>query len=60
MSVFAVTGEFNGLAVATWFARVPAVRESLDLSPGRLGLLLLAMSVGAIVAMPTSGKKAST
>ncbi|MFI7575535.1 MFS transporter [Micromonospora sp. NPDC049497] len=45
----------NGLAVATWFARVPAVREALDLSAGRLGLLLLAMSAGAIVAMPTSG-----
>jgi fucose permease len=45
----------NGLAVATWFARVPAVREALDLSAGRLGLVLLAMSVGAIVAMPASG-----
>ncbi|NES27266.1 MFS transporter [Micromonospora terminaliae] len=45
----------NGLAVATWFARVPAIRESLGLSAGRLGLLLLAMSAGALVAMSTAG-----
>lgn len=51
----AVVFALNGLAVATWFARVPAVREELGLSPGRLGLLLLAMSVGALLAMPTAG-----
>ncbi|KKK04916.1 MFS transporter [Micromonospora sp. HK10] len=45
----------NGLAVATWFARVPAVRDALGLSAGRLGLLLLAMSAGALVAMSTAG-----
>jgi predicted MFS family arabinose efflux permease len=45
----------NGLAVATWFSRVPAVREALGLGAGRLGLLLLAMSAGALVAMSTAG-----
>nr|WP_246017466.1 MFS transporter [Micromonospora pisi] len=45
----------NGLAVATWFARVPAAREGLGLSSGQLGLLLLAMSCGAILAMVTAG-----
>ncbi len=45
----------NGLAVATWFSRVPAVREALGLSAGRLGLLLLALSAGALVAMSTAG-----
>ncbi|MFK3979704.1 MFS transporter [Micromonospora sp. NPDC050397] len=45
----------NGLAVASWFARVPAAREGLGLSAGRLGLLLLAMSFGAILAMLTAG-----
>ncbi|MFC8850552.1 MULTISPECIES: MFS transporter [unclassified Micromonospora] len=45
----------NGLAIATWFARVPAAREALDLSAGGLGLLLLSMSVGALLAMPTAG-----
>ncbi|WP_433528791.1 MFS transporter [Micromonospora sp. CA-263727] len=51
----AVVFALNGLAVATWFSRVPAIRDGLGLSPGRLGLLLLAMSIGAIVAMPTAG-----
>ncbi|SCG45542.1 MFS transporter [Micromonospora halophytica] len=51
----AVVFALNGLAVASWFARVPAVRESLDLSPGRLGLLLVAMSIGAMLALPTAG-----
>ncbi|MFY1702414.1 MFS transporter [Micromonospora sp. WMMA1923] len=46
---------FNGLAIATWFARVPAVRDALSLSAGRLGLLLLAMSIGSIVALATAG-----
>ncbi|MTK04019.1 MFS transporter [Micromonospora sp. CP22] len=51
----AVVFALNGLAVASWFARVPAIRDGLGLTPGRLGLLLLAMSIGAIVAMPTAG-----
>ncbi|MEV4628138.1 MFS transporter [Micromonospora sp. NPDC049523] len=45
----------NGLAVASWFSRVPAAREGLGLSAGQLGLLLLAMSLGAILAMVTAG-----
>ncbi|WP_018830005.1 MFS transporter [Salinispora tropica] len=51
----AVVFALNGLAIGSWFARVPAIREALDLTPGRLGLLLLAMSAGAVLAMPTSG-----
>ncbi|MBY8870352.1 MFS transporter [Micromonospora sp. PLK6-60] len=51
----AVVFALNGLAVASWFARVPAVREALALNPGRLGLLLLAMSAGALLALPTAG-----
>jgi MFS family permease len=45
----------NGLAVASWFARVPAARDALGLSAGQLGLLLLALSAGAVLAMPMSG-----
>ncbi|SBT42112.1 MFS transporter [Micromonospora narathiwatensis] len=51
----AVVFALNGLAVGTWFSRVPAVREALGLSAGRLGLLLLAMSAGAVLAMPVAG-----
>ena len=45
----------NGLAIATWFARVPAARDALGLTAGRLGLLLLALSAGSVVAMPMAG-----
>jgi len=51
----AVVFGLNGLAVASWFARVPAARQALDLSAGRLGLLLLAMSGGAVLALTTAG-----
>lgn len=52
----AVTFGLNGVAVATWFARVPAARDALGLTPGALGLLLLSMSAGAFLAMLTAGE----
>jgi MFS family permease len=45
----------NGLAFASWVARVPAIRDTLDFTPGRLGLMLLAVSAGTMVALPLSG-----
>lgn len=45
----------NGFAFATWASRIPSVRQALDLGPGRLGLLLLAASIGAVCALPASG-----
>src|SRR4051794_31898816 len=53
----AVLGTFflNGFAFATFASRVPSVRQALDLGPGRLGLLLLATSAGAVLALPSSG-----
>lgn len=45
----------NGLAMASWFSRVPAARDALELTPGRLGLLLLAGSAGAVAALPVAG-----
>ncbi|MER5267282.1 MFS transporter [Actinosynnema sp. NPDC002837] len=52
----AVTFGLNGVAVASWFARVPAARDALGLGAGALGLLLLAMSAGATLAMLTAGE----
>jgi MFS family permease len=49
--VFAV----NGFAFATWVSRIPESRDALGLTPGGLGTLLLALSVGALVALPTAG-----
>ncbi|WP_323373747.1 MFS transporter [Plantactinospora alkalitolerans] len=51
----AVVFGLNGLAVASWFSRLPAARDALGLTPGRLGLLLLALSAGALLALPTAG-----
>ncbi|HEX8866882.1 MAG TPA: MFS transporter, partial [Lentzea sp.] len=52
----AVTFGLNGVAVATWFARVPAARDALGLTAGALGLLLLSMSLGAFLAMLSAGE----
>jgi MFS family permease len=51
----AVVFALNGFAFASWVSRIPEARAALDLSPGRLGTLLLALSVGAVIALPTAG-----
>lgn len=49
--VFAV----NGFLVLSLFSRMPALRDALDVTTGRLGILLLAGSVGSLVAPPFAG-----
>jgi fucose permease len=58
--VSARTGTFvvfgvNGFLIATWMSRVPDVRDLLNLTPGQLGLVLLAVSAGAVVGLPMAG-----
>jgi predicted MFS family arabinose efflux permease len=43
-----------GLGYASWVARIPAFRDSLQLSHDQLGLALLLGGVGAIVAFPVA------
>jgi len=45
----------NGLTYATLVSRVPDLRERLVLDNRRLGLLLLAIAVGSVLALPLSG-----
>lgn len=45
----------NGVAFASWISRLPAIRDALDLTSGQLGLLLLCLSTGSVLALPTSG-----
>jgi fucose permease len=45
----------SGLAFASWASRIPQVRDTLELDPRQLGLVLLAMAVGSITAMPLAG-----
>lgn len=45
----------NGLVFASWVSRIPEVRSSFDLSNGQLGLVLLAIAMGSVLALPTTG-----
>lgn len=45
-----------GVMLATWMSRLPDVKDTLGLTPGALGLLILSMSVGAIVGLPIAGR----
>jgi len=45
----------NGLVFASWVSRIPEARSSFDLTNGQLGLLLLSIAVGSLIALPTTG-----
>ncbi len=45
-----------GAATATWSARLPAIKESLHLSDGRLGLVLFAVPAGSVLTLMMSGR----
>jgi predicted MFS family arabinose efflux permease len=45
-----------GMALGTWTARIPAVKDHLQLSDGQLSLALLAFAVGAIIGMAFLGR----
>src|SRR5262249_51820922 len=45
----------NGFAFASWASRIPAVKAKLGLTPRELGLVLIAIAVGSVLARPTSG-----
>lgn len=44
-----------GFAFASWASRIPQVRDHLGLSPARLGVVLLAIAAGSLVALPLAG-----
>jgi MFS family permease len=45
----------NGLGIGAWAAAIPLLQRRLQLSTGRLSLVLLAFAAGAVVAMPLAG-----
>ncbi|MDN4162773.1 MFS transporter [Nocardioides abyssi] len=51
-----LTFGLNGFLFATLVARLPDIRGHLDLDNGALGLLLLAISCGSILALPATGR----
>lgn len=54
----AVIGAFltNGMVVGAFFARVPDIKKSLDLSQSELGILLFCASLGVLVALAPAGR----
>ncbi|WP_448630245.1 MFS transporter [Cellulomonas soli] len=44
-----------GVAVSSWLARIPTLRDLLDLSTGDLGVILLIGSVGALLCVTFAG-----
>jgi fucose permease len=51
-AVFAI----NGAAIGTWVAHIPWVQERFDLSKSTMGLLILAMAISVILALPVAGQ----
>jgi MFS family permease len=45
----------NGAMLGTWVSRIPAVQLRLGMSEGELGLVLLGMAVGVLVALSLAG-----
>ena len=45
----------NGFLFASLVARIPDLRSGLDLGNGALGLLLLAIAAGSVLALPSAG-----
>ena len=45
----------SGFAFSSWASRIPQVRDRLGLEPSQLGLVLLAIAAGSLVALPASG-----
>jgi predicted MFS family arabinose efflux permease len=45
----------SGFAFAGWASRIPQVKHRLGLDPSALGLTLLAIAAGSVIALPLSG-----
>jgi MFS family permease len=45
----------HGAVFGTWVSRIPAVKSEIGLSTGELGLALLGVAAGCLIAMPVAG-----
>src|SRR5919197_1116432 len=45
----------HGVVIATWVPRIPAIKERLGLTEGSLGVALLGLAAGALLAMQVVG-----
>lgn len=51
----AVVFTASGFGFASLASRLPAIRDALDLTPSGLGFVLLAVSAGSVLALPSAG-----
>ncbi|NKX55606.1 MFS transporter [Arthrobacter mobilis] len=49
----------NGLAFASWAARIPAASATLQIGAGEIGMLLLALGLGSVLSLPAAGPLAA-
>lgn len=45
----------GGFAFASWASRIPQVKSRLGLDPSQLGLVLLVIAAGSVIALPLAG-----
>jgi len=45
----------NGAALASWVPHIPAIKSRHMMSDGQLGLVLLSMAAGSVLALPVAG-----
>jgi MFS family permease len=45
----------NGMMLASWVPHIPTVKAQHALSDGQLGIVLLSMAVGSVLALPVAG-----
>jgi len=45
-----------GTLIGTWTARIPAVKQQLDLTDGRLSIALVGLALGAVTGMQLAGR----
>ncbi len=45
----------SGFGFASWASRIPQIRDALQATPSQLGMILLAVAVGSLIAMPLAG-----
>jgi fucose permease len=50
----------NGVTLATWISRIPTLPNRLALSPGQVGMALMALAAGALAAFPFTGRLVDT
>src|SRR5437763_5070194 len=45
----------QGICFASWASRIPSIQQSLNLSDASLGMVLFALPIGSMIALPFAG-----